>query len=134
VIPPARLVLDTSAYSRFRSGHEEVLEWLAAAEVVFVPTVVLGELQAGFLLGGRRRENEETLRSFLAEPFVKLCAVDADVSRRYAEIFAALRRAATPIPTNDIWIAAVTLVTGGHLLTFDGDFARVAGLPHTVLA
>jgi tRNA(fMet)-specific endonuclease VapC len=131
---PARLVLDTSAYSRLRGGDEGVVDWLAAAAVVFVPAVVLGELQAGFFLGGRRRENEETLRSFLGEPFVELCNIDADVSRRYGEIFAALRRAGTPIPTNDIWIAAVTLVTGGHLLTFDEDFARVGGLLHTVLA
>jgi tRNA(fMet)-specific endonuclease VapC len=99
-----------------------------------VPAIVLGELHAGFLLGSRRRENEATLREFLDEPFVEVRGVDADVGRRYGDVFSALRSAGTPVPTNDIWIAAITLVTGGHLITFDSDFARVSGLPHTVLA
>lgn len=128
-----RIVMDTSAYSRFRSGHEEVLDYLATADVVHVPTIVLGELHAGFLVGQRRRENEVALRAFLAEPFVDVRPVDGEVSRRYGEIFAALRRAGTPIPTNDVWIAAVTQVAGAHLLTFDADFAHVPGLAHTVL-
>lgn len=131
---PARLVLDTSAYSRLRVGHEELTEWIVGASIVYLPTIVLGELFAGFLLGQRRKENEQTLREFLAEAFVEIRAVDQDVARRYGEIFLELRRAGTPIPTNDIWIAAVTLVSGGHLVTFDHDFARVGGLPHTVLA
>ena len=130
---PTRLVLDTSAYSRLRVGHPDVLDWLAGVHLVHVPTIVLGELRAGFLLGQRVRENEQVLAEFLAEPFVEIASVDGDVALRYGEIFAALRRAGTPIPTNDMWIAAVTLATGGHLLTFDGDFARVPGLPHTLL-
>jgi tRNA(fMet)-specific endonuclease VapC len=130
---PARVVLDTSAYGHLRRGHEGVLEHIAHASVVYVPTVVLGELHAGFRLGTRRKENEETLRTFMAEPYVQTFDVDADVSRRYGQLFANLRRAGTPIPTNDIWIAATTLVSGGHLVTFDGDFTRVADLPHAVL-
>jgi hypothetical protein len=48
------------------------------------------------------------------------------VARRYGRLFADLRRAGTPIPINDIWIAATTLDCGGHLLTFDGDFKVIA--------
>jgi tRNA(fMet)-specific endonuclease VapC len=133
VAAPARVVLDTSAYSHLRGGNQEVIEWLAAAAIVYLPAVVLGELHSGFLLGSRRAENELALRGFLEEPFVELFGVDGDVARRYGEVFAHLRRAGTPIPTNDVWIAATTLVSGGHLITFDGDFGRVPGLPHTVL-
>ena len=111
-----------------------MMEWIAVASIVYVPAVVLGELHAGFRLGSRSAENEATLRAFLGESFVDVFIVDADVSRRYGDTFALLRQAGTPIPTNDIWIAATTFVTGGHLVTFDADFARVAGLPHTVLA
>jgi predicted nucleic acid-binding protein len=56
----------------------------------------------------------------------------ADVSRVYGRLFAALRKAGTPIGTNDIWIAATAIEAGAHLVTFDQDFARVAGLDCTV--
>jgi len=95
---------------------------------------VVGELHAGFALGTRRRQNEESLAGLLREPFVEVLDVDSEVARQYGEIFAQLRRAGTPIPTNDIWIAATTLRAGGHLLTFDRDFEQVRGLPHTLFA
>lgn len=131
---PARVVLDTSAYSRFRGGNDEVIDWIAGASIVYVPAIVLGELHAGFALGSRSVENETILAEFLAEPFVEVFDVDSDVARRYGETFAMLRRAGTPIPTNDIWIAATTFTTGGHLVTFDANFQRCPGLPHTLLA
>ena len=68
--PARRLVLDTSAYSRMRTGHEGVLDRIAAAEVVLIPVTVLGELEAAFELGSRVRENSVVLAEFLGEPFV----------------------------------------------------------------
>jgi hypothetical protein len=51
-----RLVLDTSAYSHFRAGDDRVLDWIAAAEIVFLPTIVLGgRLTIGFGLSAGRR-------------------------------------------------------------------------------
>lgn len=131
--PIRRLVLDTSAYSWLRGGHEAVLDLIAAAEIVILPVTVLGELEAGFELGGRQRENRATLAEFLAEPFVTVHRPSADTARRYGEVFAQLRRAGTAVPVNDVWIAASCLDCGGHLLTFDRHFERVAGLPATLL-
>lgn len=131
--PIRRLVLDTSAYSWMRSGHGRVLDLVASAELVTLPVPVLGELEAGFELGSRARENRVTLAEFLAEPFVAVRAATPDVARRYGEVFAQLRLAGTPIPVNDIWIAATTLDCGGHLLTFDGHFEAVPALTVTVL-
>jgi tRNA(fMet)-specific endonuclease VapC len=125
-------VLDTSAYSQLRRGEARVVSAVADAEVVFVPVTVLGELDAGFRLGSRYRDNQRALEEFLREPYVKILDVTADVAIRYGELFAALRRAGTPIPVNDIWIAAVTLGSGAHLITFDDDFAKVTGLQHTL--
>jgi tRNA(fMet)-specific endonuclease VapC len=133
VEPAERLVLDTSAYSHFRAGDPRVLDLIAAAGIVFLPTVVLGELEAAFLLGRRERENRTLLAEFLAEPFVSILPVTPAVARRYGRLFADLRRAGTPIPINDIWIAATALDCGGHLLTFDGDFAQIASLDCAVL-
>ena len=128
-----RLILDTSAYSRLRRGHEAVLDALAAAEVILVPATVLGELEAGFELGSRAKENRRVLTEFLDEPFVDVLKTTSAVARHYGQVFARLRRAGRPIPVNDIWIAAATIASGGHLLTFDRDFRHVEGLDHTLL-
>jgi len=106
---------------------------MARAAVVIVPAVVLGELEAGFRLGKRTEENRQTLSEFLDEPFVSVVDVTAVTGRHYGRIFCALRLAGTPIPINDVWIAATTVECGGHLVTFDQDFRRVPGLELTLL-
>jgi tRNA(fMet)-specific endonuclease VapC len=129
-----RLLLDTSAYAQFRRGQGSVVDLLASAERVFLSTVTLGELEAGFMLGTRLEENRSALRDFLAEPFVGVQPIDEDVARRYGGVFASLRRAGTPIPTNDVWIAATALHLGAELVTFDTDFGRIRDLNPLVLA
>ncbi len=99
-----------------------------------MPATVLGELEAGFRVGRRYRENARDLAAFLREPIVRVVPTTADVARRYGQVFAQLRAVGTPIPVNDIWIAAAVFSCGAHLVTFDGDFARVRTLPHTLLA
>lgn len=133
VEPIRRLVLDSSAYSRMVAGHEAVLGLVAAADIVLVPVIVLGELEAGFELGSRALENRVALEQFLLEPFVDVLPASPTIARRYGEVFARLKRAGKPISVNDVWIAATTLDCGGHLLSFDHDFERVVGLPCTVL-
>ena len=127
-----RLVLDTSAYSHLRTGHDQVFDQVANASVVVMPVVVLGELEAGFELGRRTQENRRMLAEFLDEPFVSVMGVTATTVRYYARTFASLRRAGTPIPINDVWIAAATMECNGHLLTFDRDYHRVTNLDHTL--
>ena len=133
MISHERLVLDTSAYSHLRAGHAVVHDYVTAASVVLMPVTVLGELEAAFEMGRRLQENRHVLAEFLEEPFVSVVDVTRDTVRHYARIFAALRRAGTPIPVNDVWISAATLQCHGHLLTFDGDFRRVAELDHTLI-
>jgi tRNA(fMet)-specific endonuclease VapC len=128
----ARLVLDTSAYSNFRAGHPGTHDFIAAAEIVLIPTIVIGELEAGFQLGRRERENRTLLAEFLSEPFVSVSPVTPSVARHYGRLFVDLRRAGTPIPINDIWIAATTLDCGGHLLTFDEHFDKMPSVDRTV--
>jgi len=128
-----RLVLDTSAYSHFRRGHAGVLDALARAERVLIPVTVLGELEAAFELGTRARDNRRVLDDWLAEPFVDLIDTTASVARHYGRLFSTLRREGTPLPVNDIWIAAATVDCGGALLSFDRDFERIPGLDVTRL-
>jgi tRNA(fMet)-specific endonuclease VapC len=129
----SRLVLDTSAYPYFRTGHPDVLDALARAERVLIPVTVLGELEAAFEWGTRAREDRRALESYLEEPFVDVLSVTPAVARHYGRVFTSLRQAGTPLPVNDIWIAATTLDCGGTLLTFDRDFSRIPGLDHITL-
>ena len=93
----------------------------------------LGLRHHRFELGSRAKENRILLGEFLDESFVAVRPVTAAVARRYGQVFAQLHRSGTPIPVNDIWIAASTLDSGGHLLTFDDDYRNVASLDCTIL-
>ena len=124
--------LKTLSAERGESLNSTVLHFLRAA-VVVVPIVVIGELQAGFEMGRRALENQRMLAEFLDEPFVSTWSVTTTTTAHYARIFARLREAGTPIPINDVWIAATTMECNGHLLTFDGDFSRVEGLDQSTL-
>ncbi len=129
----SRYCLDTSAYSRFQRGDERVVEILDRAEWIGVPVITLGELHTGFLLGTHRDRNEDELRAFLANPVVDALEVDQQVSRYYAEIVCELRRAGTPLPTNDIWIAATAARAGALVLTFDSHFEKIGRVGSLVL-
>jgi predicted nucleic acid-binding protein len=129
----SRCCLDTSAYSRFRRGDGGIVEILDRAEWIGVPTIVLGELRTGFLIGGRRQRNEEELHEFLANPVVRVLDVDDEVSQHYAEIVSDLRRAGTPLPTNDIWIAATAARSGALVVTFDRHFEKISRAGSLVL-
>ena len=131
--PIQRLVLDTSAYSHLRAGNSQVLDLVAGADIVLMPVIVLGELEAAFVAGSRAAANRADLAEFLDEPFVSIVDVTRSVARRYGEIHGQLRRGGTPIPVNDIWIAAITLESSGTLLTFDTDFRQVQGLGASIL-
>jgi tRNA(fMet)-specific endonuclease VapC len=92
-----------------------------------------GELRTGFLLGGRRKRNERDLDVFLDNPVVQVLPVDSETSRQYAEIVAELRKAGTPIPTNDIWIAATAARNGRTVLTCDDHFQRIGRVGSVVI-
>jgi len=129
----SRYCLDTSAYSQLMRGHEAASGLLDRAEWVGMPAITLGELRTGFLLGARRLENEQELLDFLSHPVVELVPVDAEVSRHFSEIVVDLRRAGTPVPTNDLWIAACSARAGALVLTFDRHFESIARVGSVVL-
>ena len=133
VIALRRLVIDTSAYSHMRMGHPELVDMLASAETLLIPVTVLGELEGAFELGSRVRANRTSLAEFLSEPFVSVLPTTMDVARRYGQLYARQRRSRRPVPVNDMWIAASTIDSGAHLVTFDNDFGRIESLDCTIL-
>ena len=129
-----RLALDTSAYSHFKVGHEPVVALIDSADWLGVPVVVLGELRSGFELGKRRDQNERDLARFLQNPVVHVLDVDDAASSIYADIVVALRTAGTPVPTNDVWIAAVSAREGATVLTYDAHFRNIGRVGSQVLS
>lgn len=121
-----RVLLDTSAYSAFMLGHPETKVALQHADEIYLTPIVLGELLAGFIRGKWRKKNERELRAFLSAPRVQVIDLDEDTAQRYAVILNALWKAGTPIPTNDVWIAASAMQHGLRLLTRDAHYQKVA--------
>ena len=119
------LLLDTSAYSALRRGHQPILDVLRRSESVAVPAVVLGELYSGFRVGNRWAENKAQLLQFLGMPSVRVLNVTEETALRYAEVDVYLRKNGRPIPRNDVWIAAVALQHGLQLLTLDVHFRKI---------
>lgn len=122
------VVLDTNGYSAMANGSREIAKLLESADGILVPAVVVGELMYGFLKGSRCADNEAGLNQFLEQPGVSFQPVTRGIAERYGYVRAALRTRGTPIPENDIWIAATALETGCRLLSYDGHFDKVGGL------
>jgi tRNA(fMet)-specific endonuclease VapC len=123
-----KILLDSSAYTRFVMGEKDVLEVLSRAKAIYFSVFVLGELLAGFKAGTYEAENKKVLTSFLGKPSVVFLPAGEETADCYGRIWAALRKAGRPIPTNDVWIAAQAMETGSVLVTYDAHFAQVPGL------
>jgi tRNA(fMet)-specific endonuclease VapC len=121
----SRILLDTSAYSLLRLGHQAIRDAVETAELVCMCPIVLGELHSGFGAGRRRRQNEDLLRQFLDSPEVEIATMGEETSLCYAQIFGHLRQVGRPIPTNDLWIAACAMERGLQLITADAHFRHV---------
>ena len=124
------ILLDTNAYTAFMLGVTEVVDVVAHAERLLLSSIVLGELLAGFAAGTRATKNRADLARFLDSPRVEYVPVTAQTADSYALIYMGLRRKGQPIPTNDLWIAAITLEHGAALLTRDAHFSKIDGLRH----
>jgi predicted nucleic acid-binding protein len=124
----AAIALDTNAYSAFKRGTPEAVEVVRRTPAIVLPAIVLGELRSGFALGARAATNEAELLRFLASPRVSVQPVDESASFIYATLVKQLRRQGTPIPTNDLWIAACAMAANAALLTYDAHFSGIDGL------
>lgn len=129
----SRYCLDTTAYSQFKRGHPPVVDLIDRAEWIGVPSIVLGELWVGFLQGSLTERNRHDLEDFLSHPSVEEIRVDREVAPLYGEISVDLRRAGTPIPINDIWIAATAARIGVPVLTYDDHFGFVRRIDSIIL-
>ena len=123
-----KLSLDTNIYSAFKNGNEKIRDILENADEILIPSTVLGELYSGFQIGSLTEKNLIEMDEFLSKSGVSIIVINKGIAFRYGFITKALRKNGTPIPTNDIWIAAAVMETGSILLSNDKHFEVVPGL------
>jgi tRNA(fMet)-specific endonuclease VapC len=122
------VVSDTNAYSAFCRNDETVVSLFENADAIVVPSIVVGELVAGFLGGSQWDRNWALLAEFLAQPGIRVQDIGIDEAQRYGLLVKNLKQRGTPIPTNDLWIAATALSLGAALVTRDKHFSAIEGL------
>ena len=123
-----RVLLDSNAYSRLMRGDEQTAAVVRGATDILMSAVVVGELLYGFRNGSRFERNAAGLRSFLDNSHASFVPVGAITADRYSRIAAALRAKGSPIPSNDVWIAAHAMETGAELVSADRHFEAVDGI------
>ncbi len=120
------ILLDSSVVIEHLRGRIDIAEKASAAEPLFLPLTALGELYKGVLKSRDPQKSRAQLDTFLQS--VAVLHPDTATAAHYAHIAAELEVSGTPIPENDIWIAAVALECPMPLAARDAHFARVNGL------
>ncbi len=123
-----RVALDTNRLIDFFRGDEALTRRLEACDEIWIPLVVLGEIKAGFYGGTEQRRNETLLNKLLIKPTVGVLLPARETAEQYARLFVQLKRAGTPVPDNDLWIAALALQHQLTLITRDKHFERIPQL------
>lgn len=123
------MILDTNAFSAFADDDPDVLPHIAAAEELHVPAIVLGDYCFGIAASRHRRDYERWLAKGAA--YWHFLPIIEETTACYAEIRRELRSAGTPIPANDVWIAALARQHRLPVLTRDAHFDAVKGLERT---
>lgn len=122
------VALDTNRLTDLFHGDTDLAERLGSCEQVWIPLMVLAEIKAGFYGGTRQHKNEILLQRLLAKSTVGILLPSRETAEHYARLFVQLKRAGTPVPDNDLWIAALALEHDLILITRDQHFERIPQL------
>jgi len=119
------MILDTNALSAAADEEPALSALLASADQLALPVIVLGEYRHGIAQSRYRKSYENWLAELLQDCLV--LDINEPTTHCYAEITLELRRKGKPIPTNDIWIAALCRQHSLPLLSRDHHFDLIAG-------
>lgn len=120
------MILDTNALSAVAEGEPAAVEELARASEIAIPVIVLGEYRFGITRSRHRKEYERWLGRMLA--VARVLDISEPTTNAYVQIRSELKAAGTPIPSNDLWIAALCRQFALPILTRDQHFDQVRGL------
>lgn len=120
-----KIVIDTNVYSALMKGDIIVKEIIENAAEVIVPVFVMAELYYGFRNGSREAFNKTLFGNFLKLRGIRVQQTTTETAEIFAMVKHDLKKAGTPIPINDIWIAAAAIETGSVVITFDKHFSKI---------
>jgi tRNA(fMet)-specific endonuclease VapC len=123
-----KVALDTNRLTDLFKGDRALEERLEACDEVWIPLIVLAEIKAGFYGGTQQHRNEAVLGRLLAKPAFGVLMPGRQTAEQYARLFVQVKRAGTPVPDNDLWIAALALEHNLPLITRDQHFQRIPQL------
>ncbi len=123
-----KVLLDTNIYVAFKRNDGEVVDAFRHLDYIGMDITVLAELYSGFKCGEKEKRNHMELNEFLNNFRVHLLGHDHTTAEYYSRIYLNLREKGSPIPTNDIWIAAVAMQNGLAVFTKDNHFSHIDGL------
>jgi tRNA(fMet)-specific endonuclease VapC len=120
------VILDTNGLSAVADGDAALEPILRKAAEIAVPVIVLGEYRYGIQKSRHRQRYERWLTESIRN--YRVLDVDEETARSYATLRSELKRAGTPIPSNDVWIAALCRQHSFPLLSRDRHFDLVGGI------
>ena len=120
------MILDTNGLSALAEGEPSLEPLLRKATQIALPVIVLGEYRYGIAHSRDRKHYEEWLTAYLS--IFRILDVDEETTLAYRDVRTELKRAGTPIPANDVWIAALCRQHRLPLLSRDRHFDAVSGL------
>ncbi len=122
------ILIDTNIYSAVFRGDQKSIDVLRQVSSIHISVVSIAELFSGFKGGNKEQKNRQELGEFLDSPRVSTLHIDEKTAEYYGDILNRLKLKGTPIPTNDIWIAATAFQHGLQLYTHDKHFSYIEGL------
>jgi len=120
------MILDTNALSAFFDGDRQLRQVIAGASELCLPVIVLGEYRFGLMHSRQRTKIEPALAAFAEAS--RVLVVDADTVQPYAEICSELKRIGKPLPSNDIWIAALARQHSLPIVSRDTHFDHLPAI------
>ena len=126
-----QVALDTNIAIDVLNQVQSIIEELRKYERIYLPVTVSGELLFGAKNSAKRQKNLSRFRAYIGT--CEEIPIDNMIAEAYSDIRLSLKQKGTPIPENDIWIAATCQVNGLKLLTRDQHFRRVEGLEVEIL-
>lgn len=120
------MILDTNALSAWAEGDRFIEPLLRSTTNMLVPVVVLGEFEFGIRQSRHYRRYADWLSTNLES--VEVVTIDHEVAQVYGAVRLELKKAGTPIPVNDTWIAAIARHRRLAVISKDGHFDAVSGI------
>ena len=120
------MIVDTNGLSAWWLNEPSFIPHIEGADRLCVPVPALAEFRFGILKSRFREKMSAWLDDALAT--TTILAADENTTRHYAEIRLQLASAGTPIPMNDLWIAAIARQHNLPVISRDTHFDHVAGL------